>query len=877
MRLLNRISFVTRGLVVLLLGTGLLSSATVMAQTADLSITKSDSSDPAVVGQNLTYDVRVTNNGPSDATDVTLTDTLPGSVTFVSADPEQGSCSEATGTVTCDLGSLANGVEVQVTIEVTPTSVEMITNSAQVTATEPDPDSANNSVMETTEVIASADLSVTKNDSPDPVTDGQNLTYDLQVTNDGPSDATDVTLTDTLPGSVTFVSADAEQGSCSEATGTVTCDLGSLANGETAQVTIVVTATSPGMSTNSAEVTATESDPDSANNSVMETTEVTASADLSIIKSDSPDPVTVDQNLTYDVRITNNGPSDATGVTLTDTLPEEVTFVSADPEQGSCTQSAGTVTCDLGAVDEGATVQVTIVVSPTSLGIIITNSAQVAGTESDPDSANDSVTETTRIIGDLSNRLLFPFYRGDVSNFSGFALTNFSTNTLARVQVEGITTDGDLHEFPNNPNLSDLSFQAQSARLGSDIFGIDLDEPQSGWVRITSDIPELGSFFQFGNGLSEPLTQLDGSVAFTEPSQVLFFTRLFDGPATFPNVQTGFQDAETFLSIANPDDDQAITLTLQFFTNSGFLDSQSTRQLPRGGSLFETVRSLFNKVESTPIGSGYVRVDASGSGAIGFELIQLEDSIFGLNASVGNEQNTLFSAQLANGTDLLVSSIFTNLKAINTSTDTRVFTMTAFRDNGQEIGTAGVFSLLPNSSFQIEVGTLFGIGPSVGSELITGSIRIDVDGPGLIGDVVFGDPGDPFTGTPNVIDFVAALPLQTEGFTRAIFSQVANGSPDPSKPSLSVFTGLALFNPNSGNAEVTIRVFDNDGNLVGDTTLTLGVNERRSELVETLVSESAGLLGGYIEVVSDQPLIAQQFFGNSTLQFLSAVPPSIVE
>lgn len=762
MRLLNRISFVTKGLLVLLLGSGLFPFATVMAQDADISVTISDSSDPVFVGQNLTYDVRVTNNGPSDALAVTLIDTLPGSVIFVLADLAQGNCSESAGTVTCELDSLANGVEVQVMIKVIPTSLGMITNSAEAILS----DSA--------------------------ILFGQ-------------------------------------------------------------------------------------SDPDSSNNSVVETTEVNIGIDLSITKSDSPDPVTVGQNLTYDVGVTNNGPSNATDVTLTDTLPEEVTFVSADAEQGSCSQSVATVTCDLGSLDEGTVVRVTIGVIPTSPGIIITNSAQVAGTEPDLDSSNNSVTETTRVIGDLSNRLLFPFYQGDASNFSGYALTNFSTDRLARVQVEGITSDGDLHDFPDNPNLNDLSFQAQLARLGSDIFGISPDEPQSGWVRITSDIPELGSFFQFGNGLSEPLTQLDGSVAFTEPSQVLFFTRLFDGPTTFPNVQTGFQDAETFLSIANPDNDQAVTLTLQLFTNAGFLDSQATRQLPPGGSLFETVRSLFNKVESTPIRNGYVRVDASGSGAIGFELIQLEDSIFGLNASVGNEQSTLFSAQLANGTDLLVSSIFTNLKAINTSTDTRVFTMTAFRDNGQEIGTAGVFSLLPNSSFQIEVGTLFGIGPSVGSELITGSIRIDVDGPGLIGDVVFGDPGDPFTGPPNVIDFVAALPLQTEGFTRAIFSQVANGSPDPSKPSLTVFTGLALFNPNSGIAAVTIRVFDKDGNLVGDTTLTLGVNERRSELVETLVSESAGLLGGYIEVVSDQPLIAQQFFGNSTLQFLSAVPPSIIE
>ncbi|MEE8161621.1 MAG: DUF11 domain-containing protein, partial [Acidobacteriota bacterium] len=147
MRFLKHISFVSKGLLVLLLGTGLLPSATVMAQDADLSITKSDLPDPVTVGQNLTYDIRVTNNGPSNATDVTLTDTLPESVTFVSADPEQGSCSESAGTVTCDLGSLANGAEVQVTVIVTPTSLGIIiTNSAQVAGTESDPDSSNNSV-----------------------------------------------------------------------------------------------------------------------------------------------------------------------------------------------------------------------------------------------------------------------------------------------------------------------------------------------------------------------------------------------------------------------------------------------------------------------------------------------------------------------------------------------------------------------------------------------------------------------------------------------------------------------------------------------------------------------------------------------------------
>jgi uncharacterized repeat protein (TIGR01451 family) len=122
--------------------------------SADLALTKTDSPDPVTVGQNLTYTVTVTNKGPDVATGVTLTDTLPGGVTFVSASPVQGSCAEASGVVTCPLGTLANGATATVTIVVTPRAPGTITNTARVTGTPPDPDAANNTVTEGTTVIA---------------------------------------------------------------------------------------------------------------------------------------------------------------------------------------------------------------------------------------------------------------------------------------------------------------------------------------------------------------------------------------------------------------------------------------------------------------------------------------------------------------------------------------------------------------------------------------------------------------------------------------------------------------------------------------------------------------------------------------------------
>ena len=73
----------------------------------------------------------------------------------------------------------------------------------------------------------------------------------------------------------------------------------------------------------------------------------TAQADLTLTKTDSPDPIEVGEQLTYTLVATNNGPSTSTNVTLEDVLPDSVTFVSASATSGTCSQSAGIVTCEL--------------------------------------------------------------------------------------------------------------------------------------------------------------------------------------------------------------------------------------------------------------------------------------------------------------------------------------------------------------------------------------------------------------------------------------------------------------------------------------------------------------------------------------------------
>ena len=150
--------------------------------------------------------------------------------------------------------------------------------------------STSHSVPATLNVVSptSVDLSLTKTASPNPGQVGISLTYRIIATNNGPATATNVTITDTLPAGVTFVSATTTQGNCN-GSGPVSCSLGSLAVDNRAIITIVVTPSASGQITNSATVSANESDFDSTNN--------TAST-MTLIQPAAASPTMLDDNLT---------------------------------------------------------------------------------------------------------------------------------------------------------------------------------------------------------------------------------------------------------------------------------------------------------------------------------------------------------------------------------------------------------------------------------------------------------------------------------------------------------------------------------------------------------------------------------------------------
>jgi uncharacterized repeat protein (TIGR01451 family) len=122
-------------------------------------------------------------------------------------------------------------------------------------------------------------------------------------------------------------------------------------------------------------------------------------ADLTIAKDDAPDPVAVGQNLTYTVRVRNNGPNAAKRVVMVDTLPIRARFVSANPSQGECGRRQREVICELGLIHTGATATVDIVVQPTQAGTITNRATVRLSRPADLNQANNSTAENTTVTG----------------------------------------------------------------------------------------------------------------------------------------------------------------------------------------------------------------------------------------------------------------------------------------------------------------------------------------------------------------------------------------------------------------------------------------------------------------------------------------------
>lgn len=301
----------------------------------DLVIDKDVNFSAVAVGGTLIYTIDVTNNGPSTATGVTFSDTLPSGVTFDSGSTTVGGVTHVAGVVTASLGNIAPGATVTVTInvDVNGNATGTLSNTATVAAPN-ESNTNNNTSTVVTNVEQLVDLRVTKvdNDGGQNVAPGDTIIYTVTVVNNGPSTATNVVLTDTLPANVTFDAGNSSPSPFSNVSGILTYNIGTLAPSASSVITIAVIVDDEfiGTLTNTASATAAETESNPANNSAS------SSSVVAVVPASISGTVFVDRN--------NNGVIDSNdpgigGVVITLT---GIDFTSTTVNRSTVTAANGT-------------------------------------------------------------------------------------------------------------------------------------------------------------------------------------------------------------------------------------------------------------------------------------------------------------------------------------------------------------------------------------------------------------------------------------------------------------------------------------------------------------------------------------------------------
>jgi uncharacterized repeat protein (TIGR01451 family)/fimbrial isopeptide formation D2 family protein len=362
------------------------ASASETSAQADLRVQKSVDNSTPDIGNTVKFTVTVTNLGPDAASNVSIHDALPVGLTFSSASATVGGYVSGTGTWT--VGAMLNGATATLTVNAVVATGGSYTNTASVAHSDQyDPVAGNNTASAgLTSHMADIGVAKTVSGSTTPNV-GDNVTYLLTVTNNGPDGATSLIVRDLIPAGLSFVSAAPSQGSYTAGTGN--WSIGTLANGANVTMTLVAKVTASGQIDNTVSFwSMLQTDSNSANNSATATVNVTAAADLAVTKTVNDTTPDVGDDVTFTVTARNNGPDAATNVAVTDALPAGLSLVLATPPAGT-SWAGDTWTIGNLAVGAGATETLTVVAHVGNAGLI-TNTATIAGAEHDPVSSNNT-------------------------------------------------------------------------------------------------------------------------------------------------------------------------------------------------------------------------------------------------------------------------------------------------------------------------------------------------------------------------------------------------------------------------------------------------------------------------------------------------------
>jgi len=379
-------------------------SVTIQASQADLSLTKSVDNSMPNLGDSVTFTLQLDNAGPDTATGVQVRDLLPTGMNFVSSSAVSGTYNSTTGV--WDVGTLSAGGSLTLSLVVTPTSADPLTNTAEVIASNQyDPDSTPDNNLpgedDQASVVIGAqqiDLSLVKTVDDATPNINDTITFSVVVDNAGPSDATGVEVQDILPSGLTLVSSSVSGGTYSSATGQWL--VGNVAKQSSQTLQIEARVDQIGVVVNAAQLMAADqidvdSTPGNGSESEDDQSSVTVTpqqADLELTQVVDDPGANVGQQAVFTITVANQGPNPATNVGVTDALPSGLSYVSSTPSQGSYDSGTGVWTA--GSIDSGAQATMTLVARVDTPGVK-TSLAQVSASDTfDPDSIPNNGIES---------------------------------------------------------------------------------------------------------------------------------------------------------------------------------------------------------------------------------------------------------------------------------------------------------------------------------------------------------------------------------------------------------------------------------------------------------------------------------------------------
>lgn len=460
--------------------------------TADISLVKDlITAGPFTLGDSIDYTITISNDGPSAATDINVTD-VPSNLTIT------GVSGSGCAAFPCTIANLAAGDATVIHVTATITAGGTFNNTATATPAEPDPDPTDNTDEDGDVVSPAAELSLTKTlSTAGPYSAGGTVSFDIVVSNGGPSTATNVQVTDTPSNfDITTVSGSG----CAA----LPCTIPSLVSGATTTITVTGTITAAGEFGNSATVTGDQEDPDPTNNTDEDGSITAASADVSVVKTlDTAGPYTVGDSITYLITVSNAGPSTATDVLVTDT-PANLVIDSVSG--AGCTAFP----CTIPSIGVGANAILTVSATITGAGPF-SNTATVDATEPDPDPTDndDDDGDTATGSADLAVQKILttaaPYASGDAVQFTILVTNNgpssatnvVVTDTPANVTITSVAGSG-CAAFPCSiPTLAagdSTTIEVAGTITASGDFGnsttVDADEPDPD---LTDNTDEDGS------------------------------------------------------------------------------------------------------------------------------------------------------------------------------------------------------------------------------------------------------------------------------------------------------------------------------------------------------------------------------------------------